>query len=101
MERMTPKRWNGLAWFRTKGYGKVLAGVVSSVGLQTHRVPPNTTRSTRQGFSVAGVTLHFHFFPTQGQAIKTGHARAHKTETAQATIQEEPKKGRCFAQDTF
>ena len=35
MERMTPpKKWNGLAWVCTKGYGKVLLDVVP----QTQRV---------------------------------------------------------------
>ena len=30
LERMTPERWNGLAWFRTKGYGKVLSELANT-----------------------------------------------------------------------
>ena len=64
MERMTPlERWNGLAWVCTawlwKGLARCGGGVFSG-----HSVPPNTTRSTRQAFSV-WVTRHFHFFPRQ------------------------------------
>ena len=64
MERMTPlERWNGLAWVCTtwlwKGLVRCRGGVFSG-----HSVPPNTTRSTRQAFSV-WVTRHFHFFPRQ------------------------------------
>ena len=64
MERMTPlERWNGLAWVCTtwlwKGLVRCRGGVFSG-----HSVPPNTTRSTRQAFSV-WVTRHSHFFPRQ------------------------------------
>ena len=45
------------------GYGKVLLDVVEGV-FRDHSVPPNTTRSTRQAFSV-WVTRHVHFFPRQ------------------------------------
>ena len=60
-----------------------------------HSVPPNTTRSTRQAFSV-GTTLHFHFFRDKDKPWKT-HARAHKQR--ELSIQEAPRS-RCFAQDT-
>ena len=106
MERMIPPtRWNGLAWFRTKGHGKVLLDFVESchqcASNVDHSVPPNITRSTRQAFSVrvAEVTFHFHFFPRQGQAMENACESA-QTDTAQATIQEAPKS-RCFAQDTW
>ena len=63
MERMSPERWNGLAWFRMNGYGKVLGH--PWVGKHTG-CPPTKTRSTRQKrvglvrLFLCEVTLHFH-----------------------------------------
>ena len=60
---MSPERWNGLAWFRMNGYGKVLGH--PWVGKHTG-CPPTKTRSTRQKrvglvrLFLCEVTLHFH-----------------------------------------
>ena len=63
MERMTPlERWNGLAWVCSTWLWKGLARCRGGVCSGTTVFPRNTTRSTRQAFSV-WVTRHFHFFP--------------------------------------
>ena len=60
--------WKGLACCR---------GGVSKY----HSVPPNTTRSTRQAFSVwvAEVTRHFHFFPRQTKGKPWKHRLRERT----------------------
>ena len=42
-----------------------------------HSVPPNTTRSTRQAFSV-GTTLHYHFFRDKDKPWKNESAQTER-----------------------
>ena len=102
---MIPVTRNGLAWFRTKGYRKVLLGSLgvvtghqcaSKFDMGLYRACPQTKRVRH-----VRVTRHFHFFPRQGQAMESACGSAQNLsfdEAAQATSKK--NQNRCFAQDT-
>ena len=114
MERMIPPtRWNGLAWLPLTLLGSarkamersylISWGGIISVHPKSTTACPQTQRVRLVRLSLFGwlkVTfLPLPFLPRQGQAMENACESA-QTETAQATIQEEPKS-RCFTQDTW
>ena len=116
MERMSPKRWNGLAdvgtddrrkmeWTCLVPHERLWKGLELA---NTQVAPVTKTRSTGQKrvglvslcevtlyFPFREVTLHFHFFPRHTRASH-GNMRERtkpllRQEVVQATIQEAPK----------
>ena len=89
LQRTTLESWNGLAWFRMNGYGKVLTRGLANYTLVA---PSPKTRSTRQGDPL----LPFLLKTYKGKPWKA-HARAHKTSPTTRSGAGCHPRSRCFA----